>query len=236
MTQAQRTILVVDDDTRLRVLLDEYLCRNNFSVISVESAHAARMHLCNSQTIIDLAIFDVMMPGESGISLLMWLRAESPLVRQTLPVIMLTACGDTHDRIQGLHKGADDYLGKPFEPEELILRITNILKRMQLPDHTIKKPVCVTFGDYTFDMSQQTLCKRNVPIPLTTNDRCLLNLFAHHMGELITRENLAAHMGVELSPRSVDVQIARLRQKIEPDPKAPLYLVTERHKGYVLKP
>lgn len=231
MTQAQHTILIVDDDVRLRRLLQEYLHSQGFGVTSSANADEARTQITASKNPPDLALFDVMMPTEDGLALLAWVRTHAPQHLQNLPIIMLTARSETEHRIAGLKSGADDYLGKPFAPEELLLRIRNLLKHSEIPDN---KSI-IRFGAYAFDRVQRTLTRKNFPVALTTIDRDLLAVLVDHLGAPLTREDLANHMGVSLSPRTIDVQIARLRQKIEDDPKKPIYLVTQRHKGYALK-
>ncbi len=230
MTQAQHTILIVDDDVRLRALLNEYLQSQGFDVVSMANAMDARAYLTLTKNIPHLGLFDVMMPNETGLELLAWMRTDAPEYLRSLPIIMLTARSETEHRIAGLQTGADDYLGKPFAPEELLLRIRNLLKHSRKNQKND-----VHFGDFVFDRTQLTLTKGKAPISLTTIDRDLLAVLIDHIGEPLTRDKLAAHMGVNLSPRTIDVQIARLRQKIEDNPKNPRHLVTERHKGYALK-
>lgn len=226
----QPHILVVDDDIRLKDLLESYLKENGFDVKSAKNAQEARNFLAKG--FFDLMVLDLMMPGESGISLAKSLREDSTSQKNRLPILMLTAKADGEDRIQGLEAGADDYLTKPFEPRELILRIHRILERsrpLQQEKNLLK------IGAHTFDQNAQKLFKGSDAIHLTSLEKTLLGAFSKCPGETLSREYLAASGGVSLSPRTVDVQITRLRRKIEPDPKRPLYLQTVRHKGYVLR-
>lgn len=219
-------ILVVDDDTRIRTLLQRYLIENNFRVTTAGDAAAAREYLRSLQ--FDLLILDIMMPGEDGLSLAKSLRSESDV-----PILLLTARGDIADRIIGFEHGADDYIPKPFEPRELVLRIQAILKRAHEP--VIDRPRELRMGEARFDFDRDQLWLKDELIRLTDAERTLLRLFAENPGEAFSRLDLCEKIGVS-QERSIDVQVTRLRRKIEPDPKLPLYLQTVRGIGYRLIP
>lgn len=221
-------ILVVDDDTRLRNLLRRFLQEQNFAVSVAKDAAEARMFIDEYK--FDLLIVDVMMPNESGIEFLTALRKEN-----NVPVIMLTAMGEPNDRISGLEAGADDYLPKPFEPKELVLRIKNILKRA--PKNTENKDLPLNLGLCLYDAVKKELTnKQGEIIHITPVEQMLLNVLSQKPGQIFTREKLAEILGAGQSPRSIDVQITRLRKKIEKDSKNPRYLQTIRGKGYMLLP
>lgn len=221
-------ILVVDDDTRLRNLLRRFLQEQNFAVSVAKDAAEARMFIDEYK--FDLLIVDVMMPNESGIEFLTALRKEN-----NVPVIMLTAMGEPDDRISGLEAGADDYLPKPFEPKELVLRIKNILKRA--PKNTENKDLPLNLGLCLYDAVKKELTnKQGEIIHITPVEQMLLNVLSQKLGQIFTREKLAEILGAGQSPRSIDVQITRLRKKIEKDSKNPRYLQTIRGKGYMLLP
>ncbi len=221
-------ILVVDDDTRLRNLLRRFLQEQNFAVSVAKDAAEARMFIDEYK--FDLLIVDVMMPNESGIEFLTALRKEN-----NVPVIMLTAMGEPDDRISGLEAGADDYLPKPFEPKELVLRIKNILKRA--PKNTENKDLPLNLGLCLYDAVKKELTnKQGEIIHITPVEQILLNVLSQKPGQIFTREKLAEILGAGQSPRSIDVQITRLRKKIEKDSKNPRYLQTIRGKGYMLLP
>lgn len=221
-------ILVVDDDTRLRNLLRRFLQEQNFAVSVAKDAAEARMFIDEYK--FDLLIVDVMMPNESGIEFLTALRKEN-----NVPVIILTAMGEPDDRISGLEAGADDYLPKPFEPKELVLRIKNILKRA--PKNTENKDLPLNLGLCLYDAVKKELTnKQGEIIHITPVEQMLLNVLSQKPGQIFTREKLAEILGAGQSPRSIDVQITRLRKKIEKDSKNPRYLQTIRGKGYMLLP
>lgn len=219
-------ILVVDDDLRLRSLLQRYLQENGFAVSAAQDAEQARMFL--RQYTFALLIVDVMMPNESGIEFLQKLRQENDV-----PAIVLTAMGEAKDRIVGLEAGADDYLPKPFEPKELVLRINSILRRVPSADK--KNSGVLKIGDCTYDMVRKE-CRHNLNgiIHITPVEQSILSILGTKSGQIFTREKLAELLGAGQSPRSIDVQITRLRKKIEPDAKNPRYLQTVRGKGYML--
>ncbi len=218
-------ILVIDDDTRLRALLQRYLQENGFAVSAAKDAENARMFLRQYQ--FNLLIVDVMMPNESGIEFLQKLRRDS-----NVPAIILTAMGDTADRIVGLEAGADDYLPKPFEPKELVLRINNILRRVPAENAVSHR---LTLGNYVFDLDKKELVAEDGEIVhITPVEQAILCVLGAKSGQIFTRERLAELLGANQSPRSIDVQITRLRKKIETDSKNPRYLQTVRGKGYML--
>jgi len=219
-------LLVVDDDERLRELLQRYLSSNGFRVSAAPDSAGARA-LMKSMAF-DLLILDVMMPGESGLELARSIRASSQV-----PVLMLTARGETEDRIAGLEHGADDYLPKPFEPRELLLRVSALLRRAAPPARIAHAEV--RLGDCVFDPQRAQLRRKGKPVKLTSSEAALLQLFAANAGRSFSRADLCARLGVTLE-RSIDVQVTRLRRKIEEDPKLPLYLQTVRGIGYVLVP
>ena len=216
-------LLVVDDDSRIRGLLRRFLAESGYRVTVAEDAADARAKLAALS--FDLLVLDVMMPGESGVSLAGWLRATSDV-----PILMLTARADAADRIRGLEIGADDYLAKPFEPRELLLRIANVLKRRGPAD---SGPDEVRFGPFVFHRERMQLTRAGEPVRLTDRERRLLRQFADAAGETIPRHRLVDGE-VGLGERTVDVQINRLRRKIEVDPANPLHLTTVRGVGYRL--
>ncbi len=220
-------ILVVDDDTRLRGLLRKYLSDNGFLVSVAADAAEARRQL--AAVAFDLMVLDVMMPGETGLELVRALRAEGV----ALPVLLLTAMGEGVDRIQGFESGADDYLTKPFEPRELLLRIGSILRRTAREPAQGAPDTC-RFGAFLFDLERGELRRDGEQIHLTTAEAALLAVLAAQPGETLSREDLGAATGNDGNLRTVDVQVTRLRKKIEDDPRQPRYLQTVRGRGYVL--
>lgn len=229
-------ILVVDDDARLRNLLRRFLMENGFRVSVAADAATARAHL--ESLVFDLIVLDVMMPGENGMELTRSLREVSQV-----PILLLTAMGESADRIAGLESGADDYLTKPFEPRELVLRIRMILRRVVTPTEAAVEPPAggeVMFGEFRFDPVRNMLWRGEEPVRLTESEGALLAIFAASPGTVFTREDLAEGEGDTAmgggNVRTIDVQITRLRRKIEPDPKFPRFLQTVRGRGYVLRP
>lgn len=217
-------ILVVDDDTRIRNLLRRYLNNSGFRVTTASDASQARRKLEGMD--FDLLVVDIMMPGESGLSLTKSLHE----IKQ-VPILMLTALSEVEARIEGLEAGADDYLGKPFEPKELVLRINAILRRNQTPlTPAIQQ---VMFGPYTFVLETRELKKKGEPIHLTDRERELMSIFSNKPGETIHRADL---VGSEqnVGDRTIDVQINRLRRRIEANPAEPIWLQTVRGVGYRL--
>ncbi|CCG08715.1 response regulator [Pararhodospirillum photometricum] len=225
-------VLVVDDDPRLASLLGRFLSGNGFVVSTAADAEAARQHL--GLMCFDLLIIDVMMPGEDGLSLTRAVRTTS-----SVPILMLTARGQTDDRVLGLESGADDYLAKPFDPRELLLRVRGLLRRMREtpePPASAAPTGGLPLGAYVFDLERQELRRGEAPVHLTTGELALLRVLAERRGEALSREDLAALTGAEGNPRAIDVQVTRLRKKIDDDPRAPRYLRTVRGKGYQLTP
>ncbi len=219
-------ILVVDDDMRLRSLLQRFLQENGFAVTGAEDAETARMFLRQYQ--FNLLIVDVMMPNETGIEFLQKLRKDSDV-----PAIVLTAMGETADRILGLEAGADDYLPKPFEPKELVLRINNILRRV--PVESKAHVAELDLGAFVYDLEKKELSAKDGSIVhITPVEQQILSILGAKIGQIFTRERLAEMLGAGQSPRSIDVQITRLRKKIETDSKNPRYVQTVRGKGYML--
>lgn len=217
-------ILVIDDDTRIRNLLKQFLTENGFRISVAGNAEEARRQLQGLD--FDLLVVDIMMPGESGIDLTKSLRAD-----KTVPILMLTALSETDSRIEGLQAGADDYLAKPFDPRELILRINNILRRGG--PSTALKVEQVVFGPYTFQLSRRELKRGGEVIRLTEREKDMLTIFASRPGETVPRHELVAGDS-DVGERTIDVQINRLRRKIERDPANPLWLQTVRGIGYRL--
>ena len=219
-----RHILVVDDDRRIRELIKSYLMENDFLVSVAGTAAEARERMRGLT--FDLLVLDIMMPGETGLALTKSLRSEN----HDVPILMLSALADTDDRIAGLATGSDDYLAKPFEPRELLLRIRNLLRRMSVaaPARTD-----IRFGPFHFNVSRGELRKNGDLVRLTSGEKDLLRLLSLKPGTPLSRLELS-QPGSEESARSVDVQINRLRQKIESDPANPVYLQTVRGAGYAL--
>ncbi|MBI1214813.1 MAG: response regulator [Alphaproteobacteria bacterium] len=220
-------ILVVDDDERLRQLLSRFLVESGFLVSTATDAREARGIL--NHLAYDLIILDVMMPGEDGMSLTRSLKGEGFLT----PILLLTALGETEQRISGLEAGADDYLPKPFEPRELLLRINAILRRMAVRPPE-KQAAEIKFGKWVLDQDRGELVDGRNRVPLTAVESTLVRALASRKGEVISREELAALCDLNASERTIDVQVTRLRKKVEEDPKMPRYIQTVRGKGYVL--
>ena len=226
MADDESHILVVDDDTRLRSLLQRFLRESGYLVSTARCAEEAR-ELCRNYKF-DMLIVDIMMPRETGLQFLEKFRKES-----RTPVILLTAMGETADRIAGLELGADDYLPKPFEPKELLLRMKNILKRE--PKIKVVETIVFDFGTCQYDAEKKELfSKQGDVIHITPVEQSLLAVLTEKSGQIFSREELADILGAGQSPRSIDVQITRLRKKIEVDSKNPKYLKTVRGKGYLL--
>ncbi|MBB3979025.1 two-component system phosphate regulon response regulator OmpR [Rhizobium azooxidifex] len=217
-------LLIVDDDKRIRELLSRYLVGEGFRVTVAGDADEARRRLDGLD--FDLIVMDVMMPGETGLQLTQSLRAI-----RNIPIIMLTALTETMARIEGLEAGADDYLAKPFEPRELVLRVNNILKRNAQP--ATPKIEQVMFGPYTFSIVRKELKRGGDPIRLTDREQEIMLLFSLRAGETIPRHELIGEE-TDVGERTIDVQINRLRRKIEDDPTNPVWLQTVRGIGYRL--
>ncbi|MDO5658270.1 MAG: response regulator [Paracoccus sp. (in: a-proteobacteria)] len=235
---ADAHILVVDDDERIRALLRRFLMRNGYLVTTAADAAHARRLLRGLD--FDLIVLDVMMPGEDGLSLTADLRK-----RLKTPVLLLTARGETGDRIAGLEAGADDYLPKPFEPRELLLRIAAILRRAPAPEQA--GPKYLSLGPLRYDAERGALWQGETLLRLTGTEAVLLRRLAETAGQPVSRADLIEELGrapggsaggdvAEQSERAIDVQITRLRRKIEPEPREPRYLQTVRGAGYMLVP
>ena len=216
-------LLVVDDDTRIRALLNRYLSENGFRVTVAADATEARRKLEGME--FDLIILDVMMPGETGLSLTRSLKE----IRKA-PIILLTALAEAPSRIEGLEAGADDYVSKPLDPRELVLRINNILRRNPNEAGAVDQ---VIFGPYTFSLPRRELKKAAQLVRLTDRETEIMTFFAARAGDTVARHELAGNDG-EIGERTIDVQINRLRRKIEDDPANPVYLKTVRGIGYRL--
>jgi two-component system phosphate regulon response regulator OmpR len=227
MTADRPHILVVEDDARLRASLQRFLGENGFLVTAAADAREARATL--GAFSFDLIVMDVMMPGESGLELTAALRRSL-----STPILVLTARGDPADRIAGLETGADDYLAKPFEPRELVLRIHSILRRA--PPPTPARTAAARLGECVFDVERGELRRGEDRVRLTSAEATLLKILAAHAGSVLSRERLIEESQIDGNARTVDVQVTRLRRKIEPDPKMPRYLQTVRGEGYVLRP
>ena len=225
-------LLIVDDDERIRMLLQKFLMRSGFLVSGARDAAHARRVLSGLE--FDLIVLDVMMPGEDGMSLCRDLRKTL-----TTPILLLTAKGDTDDRITGLEAGADDYLAKPFEPKELLLRINAILRRVPQTEPVVVAPKVLNLGEIRYDIARGEMWQGNDLVRLTATESQLMRIFSSAPGEAMTRARLVeelARSGGQTQERAVDVQITRLRRKIEADPKQPRYLQTVRGAGYMLAP
>jgi two-component system phosphate regulon response regulator OmpR len=222
-------ILVVDDDARLRALLSRYLAGEGFRVTTAETAAEARDKLRFMHP--DMMVLDVMMPGENGLTLTESLREQN----SEMPVLLLTARAAPEDRIAGFEAGADDYLGKPFEPRELVLRIRALLRRAPASVEVPKGPV--RLGELWFDAERGELNGPGGVVHLTGGEAALLTALACKPNAVLTREDIAAALGMDDSgERAIDVQVTRLRRKIEADPREPRFLHTARGRGYMLKP
>ena len=223
-------LMIVDDDERIRILLQKFLMRHGFLVTAARDASHARRILTGLD--FDMLILDVMMPGEDGLSLCRSIRETS----QT-PILLLTAKGETGNRIEGLEAGADDYLQKPFEPKELLLRINAILRRMPETPAEDSVPKILNLGDIRYDLERGEMWQAEDLVRLTATEMQLMKIFSAKPGEPISRNKLVEELGRDrgqAQERAVDVQITRLRRKIETDPKQPRYLQTVRGAGYML--
>ncbi len=232
MTATMPHILVVDDDARLRELLRRFLTDHALLVTTASGAAEARGLLPLLRY--DLMILDVMMPGETGLELARSLRQQQPT--EQLPILLLTARGETSDRIDGLEAGADDYLAKPFEPRELLLRINAILRRTAKPVPQRETVAEIRLGKWRFDSARDALIAGDELVRLTEMEASLLRVMAAEPGVAISRELLAERSKTAVNDRTIDVQITRLRRKIEPDAKTPRYIITVRGEGYMLVP
>ncbi len=227
MTLEHAHILVVDDDQRLRALLARYLGESGYRVTAVASAAEAEEHM--DVIHFDLMILDVMMPEESGLEFAQRLLEKGC----TLPILFLTAMGDTEDRIKGLELGVDEYLPKPFEPKELLLRMRAILRRTQAMPPVAKSPRYY-IGKWQFDARQGCLEKENEKSQLTTTESALLKILLENAGQVVSRETLVEKLEGATSVRAIDVQITRIRRKLEEDMSHPKHIQTIRNQGYIL--
>ena len=224
-------LLIVDDDERIRSLLQQFLIQSDYLISTAEDAEQARTLLSGIE--FDLIILDVMMPGQDGISF----TAELRKLKNKTPILLLTARGETEDRIKGLEAGADDYLPKPFEPKELLLRINAILRRMPDLKEDQMVPKTLNFGNLSYDVARNELWEGQNQVRLTTTESQLMKIFTSALGEPISRADLVTSLGRDISSaqdRAIDVQITRLRRKIEVNPSQPRYLQTVRGAGYML--
>jgi two-component system, OmpR family, phosphate regulon response regulator OmpR len=224
MTEIESHILLVDDDRRIRELLAAYLKTNGYRVTAASNAAEARKALAGLS--FDVIILDIMMPGENGLDFAKALRDHGNAV----PILMLSARSDASDRILGLSKGSDDYLGKPFEPEELLLRLRNLLRRSQ---PRAEKVTAVKFGECIFELENGALTRAGNAVHLTGREKDILRILAAAPGQPVPRAQLQA-AGIPDDARAIDVQVTRLRQKIETDPASPVHLQTVRGQGYCL--
>ena len=218
-------ILIVDDDKRILELINDYLIKNNFMVSIANNAMEARKKIENIE--FDLIILDIMMPGESGLKLTSSLKKNN----FKTPILLLSALGNTEDRIKGLEIGASDYLPKPFEPKELLLRMNNLIQKNKFDS---KKKI-IKFGPYTFNLKNEILKKNGKNFILTSSETRLLCILAKNDGKPIFRDNLSKILNIPSTSRALDVQVTRLRNKIEGNKKFPSYIQTVRGRGYVLK-
>lgn len=225
-------LLIIDDDARIRSLLQKFLQKNGYMVtVARDAAHARRLL---AGLVFDLLVMDVMMPGEDGFALTRDLRRS-----MATPILLLTARGDAEDRIRGLELGADDYLSKPFEPKELLLRVHAILRRVPKDLGHPVPPRMLQLGTVRYDLSRAELWAGDTPVRLTSTESALMRIFAAQPGQALSRLELVQELGRaggDTQERAIDVQITRLRRKIESDSKQPRYLQTVRGAGYMLVP
>lgn len=229
-------LLIVDDDERIRGLLQKFLIRNGFMASAARDAAHARRLLAGLD--FDLIVVDVMMPGEDGLSLTRDLRKT-----MKTPIMLLTAKGEARDRITGLEAGADDYLPKPFEPKELLLRINAILRRVPKQPEDTQIVQVLHLGPIRYDLERGELWRGTEPVRLTATEAALMRVFSGQPNQAFSRSDLVSHLnrdkggpGEAVQERAIDVQITRLRRKIESNPKQPRYLQTVRGAGYMLAP
>ena len=217
-------ILVIDDDARLRELLRRFLEESGYMVTDAENALQARAYMDSTQ--FDLLVIDVMMPGETGIEFLQSLRKDN-----AVPALFLTALSETENRIDGLSIGADDYISKPFEPRELTLRIRRILDRQAMA----AKPSMIQFGPFSYDTDRQVLSENGRRVHITTAEQDLLGCFTAAANQILSRDDISDRLAGRMKGRSIDVAVARLRTKLEQDPRFPVFLQTVRGRGWMLR-
>ena len=222
---SEHHILVIDDDERLRTLLRRFLEESGFRVTVAGNASEARQILAGIE--FDLLVVDIMMPGETGLEFLTDIRKDN-----TVPALFLTAMSEAENRIEGLEAGADDYIPKPFEPRELVLRIKRILQRNQASNRNTKE---IIFGPFLFNPNTGILSKLGERIHITTAEQQLLTSFGKQPNQILSRDDLGAELDGRMEGRSIDVAVARLRRKLEPNPRHPVYLQTVRNRGWLLR-
>ena len=220
-------ILIIDDDQKIRLLLKQFLENNCFRVADAENTEQAKKIM--KMLIFDLLVIDIMMPGQNGLDFLKEIRQTN-----SIPTLMLTAMSNPEDSLDGLAYGADDYMTKPFEPRELLLRIQNILKRR--PENLKKSNIedSTRFGPFSFNQKSLNLYKNDLPVHLTTSEQRLLNCFCKSPNKAFSRDDINDSLGGNMETRSIDVAIARIRRKIEDDQRYPIYLQTVRGIGWML--
>jgi len=221
-------ILVIDDDQKLRLLLKKFLEKNGFMVSDAQDTSQAKKLM--ESLIFDLLVIDIMMPGQNGLEFLKEIRLSN-----SIPSLMLTAMSNPEDRLDGLEVGADDYMTKPFEPRELLLRVQNILKRYSSIFTKTKNDANTKFGPFLFNQKSLNLYKNDIPVYLTTSEQKLLNCFCKSPNKAFTRDDINNSLGGNMEIRSIDVAIARIRRKIEDDKRYPIYLQTVRGVGWMLQ-
>ena len=221
-------LLIIDDDQKIRLLLKKFLENNGFRVSDAENTDEAKKIM--ESLIFDLLVVDIMMPGQNGLDFLKEIRQTSEI-----PILMLTAMSDPEDRLDGLEIGADDYMTKPFEPRELLLRIQNILKRFTSNAIERANNDETNFGPFSFNLKSSNLYKNKIPVHLTTSEQKLLNCFCKAPNKPFSREDIKNELGGNIENRSIDVAIARIRRKIEIDQRYPIYLQTVRGVGWMLQ-
>ncbi len=221
-------ILIIDDDQKIRFLLKQFLENNGLRVSDVENTNQAKKIM--ETLIFDLLVIDIMMPGQNGLEFLKEIRQTN-----SIPSLMLTAMSSPEDRLDGLEYGADDYMTKPFEPRELLLRIQNILKRLTKNIKKSETQENTKFGPFSFNQKSLNLYKNNIPVHLTTSEQKLLNCFCKSPNKPFSRDDINNSLGGNMETRSIDVAIARIRRKIEIDQRYPIYLQTVRGIGWMLQ-
>ncbi len=221
-------ILIIDDDQKIRLLLKQFLENNGLRVSDAENTLEAKKIM--KSLIFDLLVIDIMMPGQNGLDFLKEIRQNN-----LIPALMLTAMSSPEDRLDGLEYGADDYMTKPFEPRELLLRIQNILKRFSKNIIGSESNESTKFGPFSFNQKSLNLYKNNIPVHLTTSEQKLLSCFCKSPNKAFSRDDINNSLGGKMETRSIDVAIARIRRKIEIDQRYPIYLQTVRGIGWMLQ-